>query len=558
MPASHHLLAQEKLNEIPLSETGDVDTPPRVPALRYPFNQEKLKDILLAKKERGVDFPRFGVFIVSYNASHRLVETLERIPRELLELIQEIYVFDDFSTDDTYARAVDMSRSDPWTAKLKAFRNPRNYGYGGNQKLGFTYAIKKGLDYVILLHGDGQYAPEYLIDLIWPVVMRGQQVVFGSRMLRPWNALKGGMPFYKWIGNRILTAFENFVLSMRLSEFHSGYRLYSTAVLKRIPFELNSDDFHFDTQIIIQCRALGVSIHETAIPTYYGDEICHVNGLKYARDICYSALEYRLHQLHVVRRPRYVVDRGEKYKFKESPYSSHNYILRKVKPGAVVLDMGCGRGLLAKALAQRPARIVGVDVLPEGEIAPEIEEYHRADLEQHQKLQLSRQFDSIILADVIEHLRNAEEILIHLRQFLKTDGRLLISTGNIAVWFYRLSLLFGRFNYGPRGILDNTHVRLYTRGTFRALIEKCGYKVLKIEYTNLPFELAFESTGRSLLLRTIDAVYHQLVRFWPTLFGYQFVVEAEIRSLEPTRGEGRVFALPNEFSTAAPPEGLVR
>jgi 2-polyprenyl-3-methyl-5-hydroxy-6-metoxy-1,4-benzoquinol methylase len=509
---------------------------------RFPVNRAKIDAILEAKSEHGVAFPRIGIFIVSYNASHRLVQTIQRIPLELLEVIEEIYVFDDFSTDDTFQLVKELARSEPWVAKLRVFRNPRKYDYGGNQKIGFAYALERGLDHIILLHGDAQYAPEVLPDLIWPVLFQGADVVFGSRMLEPRNALRGGMPMYKWIGNQILSRFQNFVLNMHLSEFHSGYRLYGTAVLKRIPFESNSDGFHFDTQTIIQCRALRAKIHEVSIPTYYGDEICHVNGLKYALDVCYDVLEYRLHQLHLLRRQRYIVDRDEKYKFKESPYSSHSIIIGKVTPGSAVLDVGCGRGLLAKALARRQAHIVGADVLPDDQIAPEVAEYHKVDLELHHTLPLKRQFDCIILADVIEHLRNEEEILRHLRQFLKPDGRLIISTGNVAIWFYRLSLLIGRFNYGPRGILDRTHVKLYTRATFRRLLEKGGFKVLRFDYTNLPFELVFESTARSRLLHAVDRVYHLLTRLWPTLFAYQFVVEAEVRSLEASRGEGLIFS----------------
>jgi 2-polyprenyl-3-methyl-5-hydroxy-6-metoxy-1,4-benzoquinol methylase len=518
---------------------------------RFPIDWTKIDAILEAKKERGASFPRIGVFIVSYNASHRLLQTIRRIPPQLLEVIEEIYVFDDFSKDDTFQLAKELARSEQWAAKLKAFRNPRNYGYGGNQKIGFAYALERGLNHVILLHGDGQYAPEVLPDLIWPVLHEAADVVFGSRMLEPRNALRGGMPLYKWVGNRILSRFQNIVLNMDLSDFHTGYRLYSTAVLKRIPFQANSDGFHFDTQIIVQCRALGAKIYEVAIPTYYGDEICYVNGFKYAWDVCYDVLEYRLHQLHLVRRQRYVVDRDEKYKFKESPYSSHSIIIGSVMPGSLVLDIGCGRGLLAKALARRQARIVGVDVVPADQIAPEVEEYHLLDLEQHEKLHMDRQFDCIILADVIEHLRNEEDILKHLRQFLKTDGRLIISTGNVAIWFYRLSLLIGRFNYGPRGILDRTHVKLYTRPTFRQLIEKCGYKVSRFTYTNLPFELVFESTARSRLLRAVDYCYHLLTRLWPTLFAYQFVAEAEVRSLDALRGEGLIFGGTAAESVAA-------
>ena len=110
------------------------------------------------------------------------------------------------------------------------------------------------------------------------------------------DALKGGMPLYKWLGNQVLTTFQNGMLGTKLSEFHSGYRLYSTAALRQIPFERNSNDFHFDTEIIIQLFAKKLRIVEVPIPTYYGDEICHVNGMKYAWDVCRAVLRSKFHE----------------------------------------------------------------------------------------------------------------------------------------------------------------------------------------------------------------------------------------------------------------------
>ena len=123
--------------------------------------------------------------------------------------------------------------------------NPDNLGYGGNQKIGYYYAIKNQYDFVALVHGDGQYAPELLDDLIEDMSQKKADAVFGSRMLIKGGALKGGMPLYKFIGNKILTFFQNKILSSNLSEFHSGYRIYSTDVLKKIPFYLNSNNYSF-------------------------------------------------------------------------------------------------------------------------------------------------------------------------------------------------------------------------------------------------------------------------------------------------------------------------
>jgi hypothetical protein len=137
-----------------------------------------------------------------------------------------------------------------------------------------------------------------------------------------------------------------------------------------------------------------------------------------------------------------------------------------------------------------------------------------------------------VVADVIEHLRQRTQLMRSARRFLKEDGRLIISTPNVALWFYRLSLLAGRFEYGPRGVLDETHVRLYTGASFRREVERAGFQVIRQRVTALPFEVVFQSTGRSRLVRTIAEAYHLLARAWPSLFAYQFILEAEIITLD--------------------------
>jgi SAM-dependent methyltransferase len=138
----------------------------------------------------------------------------------------------------------------------------------------------------------------------------------------------------------------------------------------------------------------------------------------------------------------------------------------------------------------------------------------------------------VVCSDVIEHLRQRETLLRSVRRFLKEDGRLIISTPNIALWFYRLSLLVGRFEYGPRGVLDRTHVHLFTRATFRRAVERAGFHVLRERVTALPFEVVFESTGRSRLVGALARAYWMLARLWPELFAYQFILEAEITTLD--------------------------
>ena len=231
------------------------------------------------------------IFIVAYNAEKTIKSVVNRIPKVLFKDFNlEIIIIDDMSSDATLEVSKKIKKYYKKNFKLNIFSNPINQGYGGNQKIGYYYAIKKKFDYVVLLHGDGQYAPEELPKLFKGLKNRKIDVVIGSRMMNKRHALKGGMPLYKLIGNIILTKIQNFLLGTKLAEFHSGYRIYSVKSLKQIPFILNTQDFHFDTEILIQLFLIKAKIIEISVPTFYGDEICHVNGLKYAFNIILTTL----------------------------------------------------------------------------------------------------------------------------------------------------------------------------------------------------------------------------------------------------------------------------
>jgi len=236
---------------------------------------------------------RIGILIVAYNAVGTLLDVLRRIPRVVWDQIEEVAVFDDASHDSTYELAVGYKTlSEDY--KLHIVKNERNLGYGGNQKAGYAYFMEKGFDAVVLLHGDGQYAPEILHHLYNPIVAGRTDAVFGSRMMSEYGgALRGGMPLYKYVGNRILSWFENRALGMKLTEFHSGYRAYRLDALRRIDMSAMTDDFHFDTEIIIKLHHQRYRIEEAPIPTYYGNEICYVNGMKYALDVFRAVQRYR-------------------------------------------------------------------------------------------------------------------------------------------------------------------------------------------------------------------------------------------------------------------------
>jgi 2-polyprenyl-3-methyl-5-hydroxy-6-metoxy-1,4-benzoquinol methylase len=469
--------------------------------------------------------PKIMVHVVAYNAVTTLARVLDRIPVELRPHLTEVCVFDDASKDDTFlvGKGYQATHEAPY---LKMIRNPINRGYGGNQKLGYRYAIDHGFDVVVLLHGDGQYAPEVMPQLIQPILDGEADAVFGSRMMNKRDALRGGMPLYKWLGNQVLTRFENAALGMELTEFHSGYRVYSVAALKQIPFEANSDDFHFDTQIIIQLKAGGLRVKEVAIPTYYGGEISHVNGFKYAKDVVKSVIEFRQHEAGLKHRPEYAHSPKVKYSGKQSPFSSHHRIVEAVRAGSRVLDVGCAGGYVARALRERGCTVVGVDARADEAAERACDRFYVADLDGGDWAPEERGFDYILFGDVLEHLRDTS-ILSRCKAWLAPNGRVIASTGNVALWFMRLSLLLGRFRYAPRGILDETHVRLYTRQTFRELLEASGFRVVQEDATVIPLEQLFAHAKQAGIGGMLEQAEYSLARLWPELFAYQLVLQGE-------------------------------
>ena len=465
--------------------------------------------------------PRLLVLIVAYNAEKTIISVLSRIPKELSELYDvSVLIIDDASSDATFSRSYQASRAGDAPFPIHVLHNPVNQKYGGNQKLGYHYAIRHGYDFVALIHGDGQYAPECLPTLLEPLRNGEAGAVFGSRMLTPSKALEGGMPLYKFLGNRILTWIQNRLLRSSLSEFHSGYRIYSVDALRSIPFERNSNDFHFDTEIIIQLLIARIKIKELPIPTYYGDEICHVNGMRYAANVVLAALKARLQELSLFYDRRFDCaprKASSPYQSKFGYPSPHSLALELVPEGSRVLDLGCAGGYMGFALKDhKRCFVAGVDVAP---VKAGLDDFRLHDLNSGVPPVANNEFDVVLMLDVIEHLNRPEDFLEELRQKLATGSpQVLISTANIACFITRAMLLAGQFNYGKRGILDMTHTRLFTFGSFRRVLRQAGFQILDTIGVPAPFPLAI---GNTLVSRALLAINGFLIRVSPGLFSYQ-------------------------------------
>ena len=473
--------------------------------------------------------PRLLVFIVAYNAEKTIERVVRRIPATLAELFDvEVLVIDDASRDGTFEQSHRVSRTPESPFPIRVLFNPVNQGYGGNQKLGYQYALQKGFDFVALLHGDAQYAPECLPELLEPLRNRQADIVFGSRMLPPSSARQGGMPLYKFAGNRVLTWIENKLLRANLSEFHSGYRIYSTKALRAMPFDRNSNGFDFDTEIIIQALVAKLSILELPIPTYYGDEICYVNGVHYALRVVTAAIKARLQEMGLFYDRKFdCAPRGlSPYTPKLSYESPHTLAAEVVRPGSAVLDLGCAGGYMARVLKQRKCKVTGVDSFPTS--GEDLDEFYLHDLDDGLPRVEWKQFDYVLMLDVIEHLRQPELFLDQLRKAVAMNPKaeVIMSTGNVGFFVTRMMLLAGEFNYGRRGILDLTHTRLFTFGSFRRALEQAGFDIEQSQGVPGPFPLALGDNAISRMLVRLNA---GCIRICRGLFAYQIFMRVRPR-----------------------------
>jgi 2-polyprenyl-3-methyl-5-hydroxy-6-metoxy-1,4-benzoquinol methylase len=274
----------------------------------------------------------------------------------------------------------------------------------------------------------------------------------------------------------------------------------------------------------------GMRIKEIPIPTYYGNEICHVNGMKYARDVFKAVVRYKRTVRAIATYPEYA-EYSVHYPLKESRFSSHDYFRRFAGSGHDILDVGCGEGYFAEELSAAGNKVVGVDLLAAPKCGHALEQYHQADLDAGLGNSVmaalgGRQFDRVLLQDVLEHLRSPEKLLQDCRPFVRPSGLLLVSVPNVANITVRPSLLFGRFNYQQRGILDKTHVRFFTRRTARKLISENGYEVVREKSTVMPVELAFGLSAQNPLMRLANLMLFLLTLLMPGLFGYQCIYAA--------------------------------
>ena len=443
---------------------------------------------------------RVGVLVLAHNAAGTLAATLDRISSGFRDRIDELILLDDASTDDTFPIAADWARRHQFLPTI-VLRHTKQLGYGGNRKAACRLAVEHGLDVIVLLPGDGSAPPEPLPIMIRPLLDATADAVYAA----PASTEAGDDSWCAKAVDQGLARLGERVIGAPLAGLRSGYRAYSTAALREIPFEANSDGPDFDTQVFLQFAHEGKRVVEVS---FNGEAPKRAGGLRYAAAVVRDLHEYRrvtrgFGTSEWVPAPK---DAG----FKEGDGASHDALLAALAdaPASRVLDLGCASGRFAHRARALGHRVVGVDRTEFDGVRDRMNLFVRADLNAGipQQAHVAAGYDVVVAADVLQHLVHPDQMLREIHKALRPGGQVLVCVPNGVHWYARLRFVTGRFDYDRRGLLDADHLRFFTRRSLRRMVARTGYDVLGEQVGGLP------SRGRRRLARLLPNLFaHQLV-----------------------------------------------
>jgi SAM-dependent methyltransferase len=469
--------------------------------------------------------PRTLIFIAPYRNESTFADLLGRIPECFAGHKIEVLVINESSCNrDSETGWHSLPSMQCPVTILHSGEDP---GYGGCRKLAFQYAIRNDYEYIVLLDSDRPSDPGLIPTLLKPLLDGSADAALGSRMLVPGAARAGGMPAYRFVGNKTLTFIQNWLLGSDLSDFSPGFRAYRVSALKRIPFCYNANAFCFDIEVFLQLILAGSRIVEVPIPTHGGKERRSIRTLPYAKDVLWTTILYRLQQWNVFYHRKYDVAgvQNRYYDLKLGYRSSHTMALDAVPPSTRVLDIGCGPGFFAEELIRKGCIVTGMDQFPPSRSGAFRNFFLWEEGKAYPPIDL-RNYDTVLLLDLIEHLTQPEAFLNWLRESARSyDGRpaFIVTSGNIVFFLVRIQALFGNFNYGKRGILDLTHSRMYTFSSLRNLFEQSGFRVARLEGIPAPWPKALGRNSFTLQLVRLNTF---LIRLMKGLFSYQIFLVA--------------------------------
>ena len=467
------------------------------------------------------------ICLYTVNINEKLVlAILNKIQKPISDWDHEILILIN-SSGVSIAKAVDDTIKNLKSFNVRILFNLQNLGYGGNQKLAFYYAIKHKFDVVLLLAGSGQYAPEQIEEMVSILEDEKTQAVVGSRFLSKSSAVKNQMPFYKYLGIKAITFFQNLILGMKFSEFHSGFRAYRVKALAEIPYAFNSNGRQFDTEILVQLKLRGFNLQEIPVSSLKGEAHPILDYIQYGWEGMSTAIKTRLHQMSISYERKFDIGNisSDCYKaeLKTDYPSSHQFAINEVSEKLKVLDIGCGNALVGNELKKNGCYVEGIDFEPPIETS-NIDKFTQLNLNNSNLEIPVCDFDYVLLMDVLEHLDEPERFVYNLR--VKAKGKspkIIVSVPNIGFINNRVQLLFGRFDYGIRGIMYLGHKRMFTFNAISKIFEQAGFKIVKCDGVPAPFPAAI---GDNLISRLFLAINQGLIKFLPRLFSYQIFLVA--------------------------------
>ena len=401
------------------------------------------------------------------------------------------------------------------SSDIEVTRHSLNLGHGGDQKVVFRSVANIDSGVLVVINGECQYSLETISEIAQPIIRGEADVVLGS------------LRRYKRDLKQFSTFVNNFLSGVKFENWHSGYRAYLISSLNSINFVESSDGLSFDTDVLLQLNSAGFRIAKVAINSNKDSDT--PNGLGFIA-IFKSLITVIRHRLKIMGfAPSNVMPAAYRFKFNE--YSSHSKLKEVLQnmPQSRVLDLGCADGQLSEVAASLGHEVTAVDIESGPKSSTQIK-FFQHDLENDLPIDLSGKFDVVLCADILEHLRKPDILLFKLLPRLSNNGMILVSIPNFGHWYPRIRTLLGRFDYDARGILDQTHLRFFTRRSFSKMATKAGYKVKRLSVTGTPFEVMLREAPKrnfswSFLISTLSKIDRIFCKVRPTLFAYQFIFE---------------------------------
>ncbi|MSZ67501.1 MAG: methyltransferase domain-containing protein [Actinobacteria bacterium] len=454
------------------------------------------------------------VLLVDCNDETKLEELMLESQKGANNLIDQFIIcysktFKDNKPKDTSSKIQRVS------SDIEVTRHSLNLGHGGDQKVVFRSIANIDSGVLVVINGEGQYSLKRISEIAQPII-RGEADVVLSSLRRHKRDLK-----------QFSTFVNNFLSGVKFENWHSEYRAYSISSLNSINFVESPDGLSFDTDVLLQLNSAGFRIAKVANNSNMGSESAHSLGLIAIIQSLVTVIRHRLKIMGFA--PSNVMPASYRFKFNE--YSSHSKlrdVLQNI-PQSRVLDLGCADGQLSEVAALLGHEVTAVDIESGPKSSTQIK-FFQHDLENDLPISLTEKFDVVLCADILEHLRKPDVMLFKLLPRLSSRGIILVSIPNFGHWYPRIRTLLGRFDYDARGILDQTHLRFFTRRSFSKMATKAGYKVKRLSVTGTPFEVMLREAPKrnfswSFLISTLSNIDRIFCKIRPTLFAYQFIFE---------------------------------